>query len=151
LTSDEIVFDLIGAEPPLANALRRIMIAEIPTIAIERVTMWQNTSIIPDENLAHRVGLIPLKVDPRKLEDHQSGTDYTENDSLDFKLHVKCTPKTKDVPRFITSAQQENELLEHGSVFSGDLQWIPKGNQAKDLGEVGPLHDDILIAKLRPG
>lgn len=40
LTSDEIVFDLIGAEPPLANALRRIMIAEIPTIAIEKVTMW---------------------------------------------------------------------------------------------------------------
>jgi len=40
LTKDEIEFDLIGAEPPLANALRRIMIAEIPTIAIEKVTMW---------------------------------------------------------------------------------------------------------------
>lgn len=40
LTKEEIVFDLIGAEPPLANALRRIMIAEIPTIAIEKVTMW---------------------------------------------------------------------------------------------------------------
>ena len=40
LSNEEIVFDLIGAEPPLANALRRIMIAEIPTVAIEKVTMW---------------------------------------------------------------------------------------------------------------
>lgn len=47
------------------------MIAEIPTIAIEKVGIWQNTSIIADENLAHRVGLIPIKADPRKFEYHQ--------------------------------------------------------------------------------
>ena len=40
LDDEEIVFDLTGAEPPLANALRRILIAEIPTIAIEKVEMW---------------------------------------------------------------------------------------------------------------
>jgi DNA-directed RNA polymerase I and III subunit RPAC1 len=64
LDDEKIVFDLVGAEAPLANAIRRIMIAEVPTVAIEKVTIWQNTSIIPDENLAHRVGLIPLKVNP---------------------------------------------------------------------------------------
>jgi len=67
---EEIVFDLIGAEPPLANALRRILIAEIPTMAIEKVNMWQNTSIIPDENLAHRIGLVPIHADPRLFEYH---------------------------------------------------------------------------------
>jgi len=70
LDSEEIEFDLVGVEPPLANALRRILIAEIPTIAIEKVNMWQNTSIIPDENLAHRMGLIPIKADPRLFEYH---------------------------------------------------------------------------------
>jgi len=40
MNNEEIVFDLIGAEPPLANALRRIMISEIATVAIEKVTMW---------------------------------------------------------------------------------------------------------------
>jgi DNA-directed RNA polymerase I and III subunit RPAC1 len=48
--------------------LRRILIAEIPTMAIEKVNMWQNTSIIPDENLAHRLGLVPIKADPREFE-----------------------------------------------------------------------------------
>jgi DNA-directed RNA polymerase I and III subunit RPAC1 len=71
LDEEEIIFDLIGVEPPLANALRRIMIAEIPTMAIEKVGMWQNTSIIPDENLAHRVGLIPIKADPRLFKYHE--------------------------------------------------------------------------------
>lgn len=77
LTDEEMVFDLKGAEPPLANALRRIMIAEIPTIAIEKVTMWQNTSILPDENLAHRMGLIPIKADARKFEYHEQNKEYT--------------------------------------------------------------------------
>ena len=40
LDAEEIIFDLVGAEPPLANALRRILIAEIPTMAIEKVEMW---------------------------------------------------------------------------------------------------------------
>lgn len=72
LDDEEMVFDLEGVEPPLANALRRIIIAEIPTMAIEKVNMWQNTSIIPDENLAHRVGLIPIMADPRKFDFHET-------------------------------------------------------------------------------
>lgn len=69
------------------------MIAEIPTMAIEKVNMWQNTSIIPDENLAHRMGLIPIKVDPRLFQYHEPKIEeeeqsYTEDDCIKFKLHV---------------------------------------------------------------
>jgi len=63
----ELVFDMIGVDPAIANALRRIMVAEVPTVAIERVYIRQNTSIIPDEILAHRLGLIPIDVDPREF------------------------------------------------------------------------------------
>ncbi len=77
LDKETIVFDLVGVEPPLANALRRILIAEIPTMAIEKVNMYMNTSVIPDENLAHRMGLIPIKADPRVFEDHKQGEEYS--------------------------------------------------------------------------
>jgi len=40
LDAEEIVFDLSGIDAPLANALRRILIAEVPTMAIETVDMW---------------------------------------------------------------------------------------------------------------
>lgn len=57
----ELEFDLIGVTPALANAFRRLMISEVPSMAIEKVHIYNNTSIIQDEILAHRLGLIPLK------------------------------------------------------------------------------------------
>lgn len=158
LDSEEIVFDLMGAEPPLANALRRIMIAEIPTMAIEKVEMWQNTSIIPDENLAHRMGLIPIMVDPRLFEMKDPSKPHDATNSLRFKLHVECSKKDPSKPtQFnIRSAAEEDKLYNHANVYSGDLEWIPVGDQKEryqreGIPEPRPLHDDILIAKMRPG
>lgn len=58
---NELEFDMIGVTPAFANAFRRIMICEVPSMAIEKVHISNNTSIIQDEILAHRLGLIPLK------------------------------------------------------------------------------------------
>jgi len=58
---------LIGVDVSIANALRRILLAEVPTVAIESVWISVNHSIVQDEVLAHRLGLIPIKADPRKL------------------------------------------------------------------------------------
>lgn len=44
------------------------MISEVPTMAIHRVSFFQNTSIIPDEVLAHRLGLIPIKANPKLFQ-----------------------------------------------------------------------------------
>ena len=128
LSKEEIVFDLIGAEPPLANALRRIMLAEVPMMAIEKVIMWQNTSIIPDENLAHRMGLIPIMADAKDFEYHVAGKDYSELDSLKFKLHKVCTKKDPKAPMVLNNTHDEDVLYNNANVYSGDLEWVPMGN-----------------------
>lgn len=46
-----------------ANTLRRIMIDEVPSMAIEDVEFSKNNSIMYDEMVAHRLGLVPLKTD----------------------------------------------------------------------------------------
>lgn len=46
LDKEVMEFDMIGVDPAIANALRRILIAEVPTIAIEHVFVVNNTSII---------------------------------------------------------------------------------------------------------
>jgi DNA-directed RNA polymerase subunit D len=56
-------FTLSGASPAFANAMRRAMIGEVPTLAIEDVRIYDNTSALFDEMLAHRLGLIPIKTD----------------------------------------------------------------------------------------
>ena len=46
-----------------ANAFRRAMIGEVPTLAIEDIRIYDNTSALFDEMLAHRLGLIPIRTD----------------------------------------------------------------------------------------
>lgn len=67
LSPDRIELDLVGLDASIANALRRVLMAEVPTVAIESVYVWNNTSIVVDEVLSHRLGLVPLKIDPERL------------------------------------------------------------------------------------
>ena len=47
----------------IANGLRRILIAETPTLAIDLVDMEENTGVLHDEFLSHRIGLLPIGSD----------------------------------------------------------------------------------------
>ncbi len=49
--------------PSLVNALRRTILERVPTMAIEDVELRKNSSILYDEIIAHRLGLIPLTTD----------------------------------------------------------------------------------------
>ena len=55
-------FTLSGVSTSFANIFRRAMMSEVPTLAIENVRIYDNTSVLFDEMLAHRLGLIPLLV-----------------------------------------------------------------------------------------
>ena len=57
---ERVIFTLSGVDISIANALRRIMLAEVPIMAIDDVEFIQNNTVLPDEFIAHRLGLIPL-------------------------------------------------------------------------------------------
>jgi DNA-directed RNA polymerase II subunit RPB3 len=60
VTQDHVQFTLKNTTVAYANALRRILIAEVPTVAIDLVEIYRNNTVLPDEVLAHRLGLIPI-------------------------------------------------------------------------------------------
>jgi len=139
-------FDLIGYDPAIANAVRRILLSDVPTMAIEKVHIYQNTSIMQDEVLAHRLGLIPLKADPRlfKWKEPDAKDEGTEEDTLEFFLSTKC----KRNP--LRNEAGEGPYVEH-HVYTKQIQWVPNGSQAEKMAAPGPVEDDILINKMRPG
>jgi len=63
-SNEKLSFVLEDSNPAFANALRR-SIRNVPTMAIEIVDIENNTSGLYDEVIAHRLGLIPLKFDPK--------------------------------------------------------------------------------------
>jgi len=62
-SQDKLVFSINGINPALANSLRRLMLVEVPVLAIDTVEFSKNSSALYDEIIAHRLGLIPLKTD----------------------------------------------------------------------------------------
>ncbi|KAN0122184.1 RBP11-like subunits of RNA polymerase [Hyaloscypha variabilis] len=153
----ESSFSLIGIDAAVANAFRRIMIAEIPSLAIETVFVNNNTSIIQDEVLSARLGLVPFKGSKQGLLEFLKWNDSegeerndVDHNTVLLKLKIKCT-------RNEAAAKGETDPLKayhNAHVYAKDIVFKPYGRQRNYFsGEdvIRPTNPDILIAKLRPG
>jgi DNA-directed RNA polymerase I and III subunit RPAC1 len=158
----EASFSLIGLDAAVANAFRRILMAEIPTLAIEYVYVHNNTSVIQDEVLAQRLGLIPLKGSVeginwmhwfRKPSDDDDGTEAntpSDFNTVVLRLEVECTVN----PDAAEDEQDPRKKYNNAHVYAKDIVFVPVGRQEQyfvDEGAIQPTNPDILIAKLRPG
>lgn len=153
LSEREANFDLINIDTSISNAFRRIMISEVPAVAAEFVYFLNNTSVIQDEVLAHRIGLIPLKVDPDMLtwvDNNLSEEEkFTDENTIVMTLNVKCT-RNPDAPKDCTDPKI---LYRNAHIYARDLKFEPQGKQTETFAKcpVIPTDPDILLAKLRPG
>ena len=99
LTNDDrkISVKLKGVSSYYANALRRICLNGIPVFAIDTVDIIENSSVLPDEGIAHTLGLIPLKTE-------LDGADES-NSRVMLVLDSEATENTK----VVTSAELESK------------------------------------------
>jgi DNA-directed RNA polymerase subunit D len=63
--SDSVTLVLNDIGPSTANAIRRTILSDVPTLAIEDVRISENSSSLYDETIAHRLGLIPIKTNAK--------------------------------------------------------------------------------------
>ncbi len=117
-----------GTDVSFVNSLRRIILAEVPCMAIEDVVIDENSSLIHDEILAHRLGLIPVK---------------TDLDS--YNLPEECPCKSEfgcNLCRAVLTLNVEAEEAKR-TVYSGDL--------VSENPDIRPVSDRIPIVKLVQG
>ncbi len=86
------------------NSLRRVMLAELPKLAIDDVIIYDNTSALFDELISHRLGLIPIPT--------------VDLPALSFRSECKCEGKGCPSCTVRYTLSKEGECV----VYSGDLQ-----------------------------
>lgn len=131
-------FILRHVDLAFANSLRRVILSEIPTMAIDLVEVKKNTSVLADEFICHRLGLIPLN--SKNVDDVLYTRDceceqYCENCSVALSLYARCTG---------------NDVMK---VYARDL--VPQEPRANEWVGLPVLSDGnkdgALILKLRKG
>ncbi|MEM0353075.1 MAG: DNA-directed RNA polymerase subunit D [Archaeoglobaceae archaeon] len=90
-SDEKIVFILRNASPALANSIRRAMKSLVPTLAIDYVDFYANSSYFYDEMIAHRLAMIPIKtVDRFKMQKECScGGVGCPSCQVSFRLNVE--------------------------------------------------------------
>ena len=119
--TNKLTFLIEGSNTAFANMLRKTIVDEVPVMAIEDVEFRQNSSVLYDEIIAHRLGFIPLKTDLKSYF-------LPENCKCDGEGCSRCQLKL---------------ILKNktgGTVYSGDLE-------SKDPAVV-PVYDRAPIVKL---
>ncbi|MFH8038532.1 MAG: DNA-directed RNA polymerase subunit D [Candidatus Aenigmatarchaeota archaeon] len=122
--NEKMVFLVDGIDYSFANGLRRIFMNMVPTLAIEYVDFIENDSVINDEVLAHRLGLIPLTFEKNLLV-----------------MREDCSCKGKGC----SNCMIELRIKKEGpcTVYSRDL--------ISSESSVKPLYDNIIICRLASG
>ncbi|CAF1934276.1 unnamed protein product [Brassica napus] len=150
----ELTFDMIGIDAASYSVILSLTTSlnldflvfffvftmQLPTMAFEKVFIANNTSIVQDEVLAQRMGLVPIAADPKLFQYLSENDQPNEKNTIVFKLHAKC-------------AKGEGRK----KVLTKELIWLPKGTAAKKSPSLNSLIIQslrailTLIAKLGPG
>ncbi len=123
-----------GISYHILNALRRAILTEVPTLAIHDIIIHMNTSVLYDEELALRLSLIPLTVDPKDIDVLGKCRNI---EKLDLSELTDCTARL----RLKKKNTDKDKII---TVYSKDLEPIDKKS-------VRPAYENIPIVKLGPG
>ncbi|MCA9459563.1 MAG: DNA-directed RNA polymerase subunit D [Nanoarchaeota archaeon] len=118
---DLSIIDFKGTHNSIVNSIRRIILDEVPTFAIEDVEVVLNGSPLYDETIAHRLGLVPLKTDLK---------------SYNFKDKCTCGGIGCALCEVKLALKKDGE----GYVYSGSIK--------SDDPQIVPAEDKIPITKL---
>jgi DNA-directed RNA polymerase subunit D len=131
---NRIEFNVSGIKENQANALRRIIISEVPVMAIEKVIFYDNSSAMDDEVLAHRLGLIPLKTDPAGPESIELSL-KAEGPKTVYSRELKPAEmkvKGKAIPSEGISAHEKIPIMKLTEEQSIDLKAIAQLGTGKE-------------------
>ncbi len=123
----ETEFVVRDVSAAFANGVRRAIIGDVPTLSIDTVDFYENTSVMFDEVLALRLGLVPLTTD---LDSYELPDEDTDDEEYDPANEVTLT----------IDVEAEDE---ERTVYPSDFE--------SEDPAVQPADENIPLIKLKPG
>jgi len=155
-TPELVKFTLTDTDVSVANALRRIILAEVPSMAIEIVNMEENETCLFDEFIAHRMGLLPLAAHAvGDIPPDEGYVEYKDCNCFDgcpyctveFKLDVNnAEDKVMSITHF--DVEPTNKYKREDWPDENEVRLVPSRNEKLDL-EPDSKENGILLAKMR--
>ena len=105
----KIVVKLKNVPIQYANALRRICLTGIPVFAIDDVIIIENSSVLADEGIAHRLAMIPMKTDLTRFIEPSDCDCHSDVGCSRCRVMLMIDSGATDTTRTITSAELTSE------------------------------------------
>ncbi len=100
---------LKGVPLQYANALRRICLNGVPVFAIDTVDIIENSSVMSDEGIAHRLGLIPIRTDLKRFAEPSKCSCQSKAGCSNCRVMLVVDSGIADTTRTVTSAELSSE------------------------------------------
>lgn len=107
---ERIVIKFSNVPRQYVNAIRRLSISEVPTLAMDDVVILENSSVMHDEAIAHRLGLIPLRTDLDR---------FVMPHDCDCKSTLGCS-KCRVLLVLDSEANEKTKVVNSGELLSED-------------------------------
>ncbi len=108
-SESRIVVKLKGIPLQYANALRRICLSGVPTFAIDDVVMIENSSVLADEGVSHRLAMLPLRTDLSRFVEPSACDCHSELGCSRCRVLLMLDSGNSDTTRTITSQDLSSE------------------------------------------
>lgn len=105
----KIVVKLKNVPVQYANALRRICLTGVPVFAIDDVVIIENSSVLADEGVAHRLAMIPIKTDLTRFIEPSNCDCHSEVGCSRCRVMLMIDSGVVDTTRTITTAELTSE------------------------------------------
>ena len=107
--NQKIAVKLKGMPLQYANALRRVCLNGVPVFAVDTVDIIENSSVLPDEGLAHRLGLIPITTDLSRFNEPSKCECQSETGCSNCKVMLILDSGDSEVTRTVLSNELSSE------------------------------------------
>lgn len=132
-----------------ANAIRRILIAEVPSLSVEQLEIFKNTTVLPDEVISHRLAMLPVYSENASAlcpVDECLCKGLCNKCSIEFSLNVKASNRKEVTTENIKSNEDIFHVKSLINILESKQSLNLRGFVIKGTGKTHSKFTNVVVS-----